>query len=95
MDQLAGAGKSVVFITGGELLWKIKSKFSKDSTLTEDAIIRSLVKAEVLIIDNLEAELGALDVNAKAKNLINRVLFDVFDSRQGKLSSRQTSQESV
>ncbi|ACI30317.1 AAA ATPase (plasmid) [Bacillus cereus H3081.97] len=48
-----------------------------------------------MIIDNLEAELGALDVNAKAKNLINRVLFDVFDSRQGKLSSRQTSQESV
>lgn len=37
-----------------------------------------------MIIDNLEAELGALDVNAKAKNLINRVLFDVFDGRQGK-----------
>lgn len=46
---------------------KDKSKFSQDSTLTEDAIIRSLVKAEVLIVDNLEAELGALDANAKVK----------------------------
>lgn len=83
-DQLAGAGKSVVFVTVGELLRKIKSTFSKESTLTEDAIIRSLVKAEVLIVDDLGAELGALDANTKATNFINRVLFDVFDGRQGK-----------
>ncbi|MEB9416162.1 ATP-binding protein [Bacillus cereus] len=83
-DQLAGAGKSVVFVTVGELLRKIKSTFNKDSTLTEDAIIRSLVKAEVLIVDDLGAELGALDANTKATNFINRVLFDVFDGRQGK-----------
>lgn len=84
VDQLAGVGKSVVFVTVGELLRKIKSTFSKDSTLTEDAIIRSLVNAEVLIVDDLVAELGALDANTKATNFINRVLFDVFDGRQGK-----------
>ncbi|MEK3933612.1 ATP-binding protein [Bacillus sp. FSL R7-0642] len=83
-DQLAGAGKSVVFVTVGELLRKIKSTFSKESTLTEDAIIRGLVRAEVLIVDDLGAELGALDANTKATNFINRVLFDVFDGRQGK-----------
>ncbi|MCZ7524303.1 MULTISPECIES: ATP-binding protein [Bacillus cereus group] len=83
-DQLAGAGKSVVFVTVGELLRKIKSTFNKDSTLTEDAIIRGLVRAEVLIVDDLGAELGALDANTKATNFINRVLFDVFDGRQGK-----------
>lgn len=82
--QLAGAGKSVVFVTVGELLRKIKSTFSKDSTLTEDAIIRGLVRAKVLIVDDLGAELGALDANTKATNFINRVLFDVFDDRQGK-----------
>ncbi|MCU5358540.1 ATP-binding protein [Bacillus cereus] len=83
-EELAGAGISVVFVTVGELLRKIKSTFSKDSTLTEDAIIRSLVKAEILIVDDLGAELGALDANTKATNFINRVLFDVFDGRQGK-----------
>ncbi|MEF8682038.1 UNVERIFIED_CONTAM: ATP-binding protein [Bacillus cereus] len=83
-DQLAGSGKSVVFVTVGELLRKIKSTFSKESTLTEDAIIRGLVRAEVLIVDDLGAELGALDANTKATNFINRVLFDVFDGRQGK-----------
>ena len=66
------------------MLRKIKSTFSKESTLTEDAIIRGLVRAEVLIVDDLGAELGALDANTKATNFINRVLFDVFDGRQGK-----------
>ncbi|CAM4401920.1 ATP-binding protein [Bacillus manliponensis] len=83
-DQLAGARKSVVFVTVGELLRKIKSTFSKDSALTEDAIIRTLVRADVLVVDDLVAELGALDANTKATNFINRVLFDVFDGRQGK-----------
>lgn len=83
-DQLAGAGISVVFVTVGELLRKIKSTFNKDSSLTEDSIIRTLVRADVLIVDDLGAELGALDANTKATNFINRVLFDVFDGRQGK-----------
>ncbi|SCM98204.1 Protein of unknown function [Bacillus cereus] len=76
----------------GELLRKIKSTFSKDSTLTEGAIIRGLVRAEVLIVDDLGAELGALDANTKATNFINRVLFDVFDGRArlNLLFSRQT-----
>lgn len=38
----------------------------------------------MLIVDDLGAELGALDANTKATNFINRVLFDVFDGRQGK-----------
>ncbi|CAI8880525.1 DNA replication protein DnaC [Bacillus sp. IT-79MI2] len=83
-DQLAGAGISVVFVTVGELLRKIKSTFNKDSSLTEDSIIRTLVRSDVLIVDDLGAELGALDANTKATNFINRVLFDVFDGRQGK-----------
>ncbi|PGA22269.1 ATP-binding protein [Bacillus thuringiensis] len=83
-EELAGAGLSVVFVTVGELLRKIKSTFNKDSSLTEDAIIQSLVRAQVLIVDDLGAELGALDANTKATNFINRVLFDVFDGRQGK-----------
>ncbi|PFI27352.1 ATP-binding protein [Bacillus thuringiensis] len=83
-EELAGAGILVVFVTVGELLWKIKSTFNKDSSLTEDAIIQSLVRAQVLIVDDLGAELGALDANTKATNFINRVLFDVFDGRQGK-----------
>ncbi|MCA1002785.1 ATP-binding protein [Bacillus thuringiensis] len=83
-EELAGAGISVVFVTVGELLRKIKSTFNKDSSLTEDAIIQSLVRAQVLIVDDLGAELGALDANTKATNFINRVLFDVFDGRQGK-----------
>lgn len=37
-----------------------------------------------MIVDDLGAELGALDTNTKATNFINRVLFDVFDGRQGK-----------
>ncbi|MES5930102.1 ATP-binding protein [Bacillus cereus group sp. MG9] len=83
-DQLAGAGISVVFVIVGELLRNIKSTFNKDSSLTEDSIIRTLVRADVLIVDDLGAELGALDANTKATNFINRVLFDVFDGRQGK-----------
>lgn len=83
-EELAGAGILVVFVTVGELLRKIKSTFNKDSSLTEDAIIQSLVRAQVLIVDDLGAELGALDTNTKATNFINRVLFDVFDGRQGK-----------
>ncbi|MDA2440074.1 ATP-binding protein [Bacillus cereus] len=83
-EELAGSGIPVVFVTVGELLRKIKSTFKKDSSLTEDEIIRTLVHAEVLIVDDLGAELGALDTDTKATNFINRVLFDVFDGRQGK-----------
>ncbi len=80
-DQLAGAGKSVVFVTVGELLRKIKSTFNKDSSLTVDSIIRSLVRAEVLIVDDLGAELGALDANTKATNLTGERLEGAYDER--------------
>ncbi|HDR4393056.1 TPA: ATP-binding protein [Bacillus cereus] len=76
--------REVVFITMSELVRKIKSTFNKDSALTEDDIIRRLVEVEFLILDDLGAELGALNGNDKATRFINTILFSIFDGRQGK-----------
>lgn len=82
--ELQIKNKEVIFITMSELVRKIKSTFNKDSALTEDDIIRRLIEVEFLILDDLGAELGALNSNDKATRFINTILFSIFDGRQGK-----------
>lgn len=76
--------EEVIFITMSELLRKIKSTFNKDSDLTEDAIISRLIQIPYLIIDDLGAELGALDGTERATRFVNSTLFSLLDGRQGK-----------
>lgn len=81
---LQAHNEEVIFITLSELLRKIRSTFNKDSSVTEDDIITRMVEIPYLIIDDLGAELGALDGTEQANRFVNTRLFSILDGRQGK-----------
>lgn len=80
-----GSG-TVLYVSVSENLFDyIRSTFSGQSEESEHSIINFLVSVDLLIIDDLGAELGDMDAHdIKATAFVNRVLFKIFDGRQGK-----------
>ncbi|PGK18538.1 hypothetical protein CN901_19165 [Bacillus cereus] len=75
----------VMYVTSSELFDYIRSTFNTQSCETEHSITNMLISMDLLVIDDLGAELGDMDINAlKATAFVNRVLFKLFDGRQGK-----------
>ena len=61
----------------------ISDLFQKPENQT--GISKNLLTVDLLVIDDLGAELGDMDAaDPKATAFVNRVLFKVFDGRQGK-----------
>ncbi|WP_176539432.1 ATP-binding protein [Bacillus cereus] len=75
----------VMYVTSSELFDYIRSTFNTQSCETEHSITNMLISMDLLVIDDLGAELGDMDINdLKATAFVNRVLFKLFDGRQGK-----------
>ncbi|WP_336974938.1 ATP-binding protein [Bacillus thuringiensis] len=76
---------TVLYVSVSELFDYIRSTFNGQSEESEHSIVNLLVSADLLVIDDLGAELGDMDAaDPKATAFVNRVLFKVFDGRQGK-----------
>ncbi len=79
------SSETVLYVSVSELFDYIRSTFSGQSEESEHSIINFLVSVDLLVIDDLGAELGDMDAHdIKATAFVNRVLFKVFDGRQGK-----------
>ncbi|WP_204101007.1 ATP-binding protein [Bacillus mycoides] len=75
----------VMYVTSSELFDFIRSTFNTQSCETEHSITNMLISMDLLVIDDLGAELGDMEINdLKATAFVNRVLFKLFDGRQGK-----------
>lgn len=74
----------VLFIDMSELVKEIRSTFNNQSTETEQSIIKKLTSTDLLILDDIGSEVGNIDTNNTASDFISRVVFAIFNGRQGK-----------
>ena len=75
----------LMFVSIDELMRRIKSNFKNfDSPYKEDVIVQTLTEADVLVIDDLGAEVGSVDRNSEATDYNVRVLNAVLSGRMNK-----------
>lgn len=75
----------LLFVSIDELMRRIKSNFHNyDSPYQEDVIVETLSKADVLVIDDLGAEVGSVDRKSEATDYTIRVLNAVLSGREYK-----------
>lgn len=84
--------KKCLFISTGELIRKIQDSFSNpESHFTQDRTISMLQKPDVLVLDDLGAESGAIKTSKAASDFVNRTLVAVLDGRQEKATITTTN----
>lgn len=74
-------GYSALFISVPKLLTKIKSTYNKNSSITEEDLLKHLKSVDVLVIDDLGAEKNETQ---KDKAWSDSLIWQIIDDRQGK-----------
>lgn len=84
--------KKCLFVSTGELIRKIQDSFNNpEAHFTQDRTISMLQEPDVLVLDDLGAESGAIKTNKSASDFINRTLVAVLDGRQEKATITTTN----
>ncbi|AMB93273.1 ATP-binding protein [Aerococcus sp. UMB8608] len=89
--------KKCLFVSWDKVVREIRTGyFSKDSSgLDEGATIDLLTDVDLLVIDDLGAELGAIDTSKGATDYVVRLLYAVMNGRQTKSTIFTTNLTSV
>ena len=99
VNENSHPSRRCLFVSIDELMRKIRSSFSNDdSPYTEEAMTDLLIKPDLLVIDDLGAETGAIASGKLATDFTTRVLYAIVNGRMTKptifttnLSSRDMS----
>lgn len=74
-----------LFVSIDELMRRIKDSFNnKESRYTEQRMIELLVGADLLVIDDLGAETGAISSDKTASDFTTRTLYSIINGRMNK-----------
>lgn len=74
-----------LFISIPKMVSLILESFKdKESKYTQEYFLKLMEEADLLIIDDLGAEVGRIDTEKVASDFITKLLFNVYESRQGK-----------
>lgn len=77
--------KKCLFIAVDELMRRIKGSFSKkDSYYTEERMVSLLTEADLLVLDDLGAETGAITSDKTATDFTTKVLYAIVNGRMSK-----------
>lgn len=86
-----------LFVSVDELMRRIKDSFSnKQADYTEQDLIERLGKADLLVLDDLGAETGAISSDRAATDFTTRTLYAVINARMNKptiITTNLTSSE--
>lgn len=85
--SIKGEGEySCLFIKVDKLMAAVRNTFPDNyqGNDTEDSIIRTISKADYVVLDDLGAEVGAITGEKKASDFVHRILYGITDGRQGK-----------
>ncbi|MFY8330665.1 ATP-binding protein [Vagococcus carniphilus] len=89
--------KKCLFVSIDEVMRKIKDGFNKrDSMYTEEYITNLLTSADLLVIDDLGAETGAISSDKMATDFTTKVLYSIMNGRMNKptiITTNLTSRE--
>lgn len=82
----------VLFVDVSELMKEIRNTFKNNKMDdSEQAIIRRLTAADLLVLDDIGAEVGTIDTQKGASDFVSRVIFAIFNGRQGKCTISTTN----
>lgn len=92
--------KRCLFISVDEMMRRIKSSFdSHDRTYSEEAVVKKLCQADLIVMDDLGAEVGAITTRSTASDWTTKMLYAIVNGRMRKptiwttnLSSKQLQQ---
>lgn len=77
--------KKCLFVSVDEIMRKIKNSFNhSDSKFTEEYIVNLLTSADLLVMDDLGAEIGSITTNNVASDFVSRVLCSIVNGRMDK-----------
>ena len=77
--------KRCLFVSLDELMRRIKDSFNnKQSLYTEQRMIDLLTKADLLVLDDLGAETGAITTDKTATDFTTKILYAVINGRMNK-----------
>ncbi|MDT2824370.1 ATP-binding protein [Vagococcus lutrae] len=77
--------RKCLFVSIDELMRRIKDSFNnKDSRYTEQQMIELLTEADLLVIDDLGAETGAITSDKAATDFTTRTLYAIVNGRMNK-----------
>lgn len=85
--SVRGEGEyTCLFIKVDKLMSAVRNTYSKkyQGNDTEDSIIRTISKADYVVLDDLGAEVGAITSETRASDFVHRILYGITDGRQGK-----------
>lgn len=89
--------KKCLFVSIDEVMRKIKDGFNKrDSMYTEEYVTNLLTSADLLVIDDLGAETGAISSEKMATDFTTKVLYSIMNGRMNKptiITTNLTSRE--
>ncbi|AGY48055.1 replication initiator/regulator DnaA [Bacillus phage poppyseed] len=86
-ERFKGQSKRVLFVEIKEMLDLIKDSFNnKQSMYTEMYFKKLLSEADILVLDDLGAETGAIDTEKNATNFTVNTLYGVMTARQDKVT---------
>lgn len=84
-EPLDDKGLSCLFIGFDEMLRLVRESFNnKDSMYTESYFVDWCVRVDVLVIDDLGAETGAIHASKQATDFVHRILYAIANGRRGK-----------
>lgn len=96
VNEFSEEPRKCLFVSVGEIIRKIQDSFSNDeSHFRQDRTISMLQEPDVLVLDDLGAESGAIKTNKAASDFINRTLVAVLDGRQEKATIITTNLNST
>lgn len=85
VNEFSDPFKKCLFVSTDELMRRIKDSFNnKQSPYTEQAMVERLIKADLLVLDDLGAETGAVDTDKGATDYTIRTLNAIVNGRMDK-----------
>lgn len=85
VNEHSDSFKRCLFVSTDELMRRIKDSFSnKQSPYTEQAMVERLIKADLLVLDDLGAETGAASTENGATDYTVRTLNAIVNGRMNK-----------
>lgn len=77
--------RKCLFVSIDEVLRKIRGTFNnRDSKYTEQYVVDLLTSADLLVIDDLGAEIGAVGTDKQASDFVSKILYSIVNGRMDK-----------
>lgn len=80
-----------LFINVASLFTRLRSTYNGSSQFNEHDILERIKKADYVVLDDLGSEVGRITTETRASDYVVRVLYEILNARQGKVTIWNTN----